>query len=314
MQAIACAVAMGCMGGFAAEYFVLKDGGSDSYDGTKAAHEEGTNHGPKESIQAAVNLADGNGTIITVLPGVYDNGGGEVNNGSWPQENRVYVKANNVTIRSSTGKAEDVHIVGRFSTVEGNDHGIGEGAMRCLALRSDRSNLVVQGVTFREGATTNTANTMRGGGIASQALGSLTIIDCVVSNCAAERGGGAYYTVAHSTLFTGNYSKGSQGAALCFSRAANCLIVNNAKGSSRSPVSYMYAMANCTVANNGDSKTYMFNSVSGSPAVYNILSFGHGGNGCSDSSKDLTAYNSVFEGTPRFTNMVDTVTGADAGE
>ena len=36
MQAIACAVAMGCMGGFAAEYFVLKDGGIFK-QGTRAA-------------------------------------------------------------------------------------------------------------------------------------------------------------------------------------------------------------------------------------------------------------------------------------
>ena len=46
MQAIACAVAMGCMGGFAAEYFVLKDGGSDGYDGKAAANVRVTGFGP----------------------------------------------------------------------------------------------------------------------------------------------------------------------------------------------------------------------------------------------------------------------------
>ena len=308
MAVVAAATGTTCL---AAEYFVDRQNGSDSYDGTASEWEGGESTvGPKQSIQAAVDLADGNGTIITVLPGVYDNEGGESNDGNYPQANRVYVKKSNVTIRSSTGKAADVHIVGQLSTADGNDHGIGEGAMRCLALKKNMANLVVNGVTFRNGATINTSN--RGGGIISQSTGSLVIIDCVVSNCAAERGGGAYFTVAHSTLFTGNYASGVNGSAMCFCNAANCLIAFNS-GDARSPTSYMGQMVNCTVANNGNGNAYMFHSVSGTPKIYNILAFGHDkGNGASAANLDLTLYNSVIAKNGNFTNTVDSILGVDA--
>ena len=268
---IACAVAMGCMGGFAAEYFVSKDGGSDGYDGTKAAHEEGTDHGPKESIQAAVNLADGNGTVVTILPGYYDNGGGENNNGSYIQPNRVYVKKSKVTIRSSTGKAEDVLIAGQLSTAAGNNNGIGDGAMRCIANKSDATSIVVHGVTLLNGATTNIS--YRGGGVYSSSAGRITLIDCVVSNCASARGGGGYQVYAHSSLFTDNFSKDSYGSALCFSKAANCLVIGNSRGADVSPLGYMYCVVNCTVANNNKS---LSNGMSGTSSFYNVLSFGNG--------------------------------------
>ncbi len=115
------------LAGFAVEYFVDAVNGSDSYDGTAAKWAGGESTvGPKKTVQAAVDLADGNGTIVTLLPGVYDEGGA-INAGSYSQSNRVVITKANVTLRSSTGKAKDVHIVGRKSTIEGNDHGIGEG-------------------------------------------------------------------------------------------------------------------------------------------------------------------------------------------
>ena len=75
----------------AAEYFVDAANGSDAYDGTAAKWAGGESTvGPKKTVQAAVNLADGNGTIITLLPGVYDEGGAE-NTSNYPQSNRVVV-------------------------------------------------------------------------------------------------------------------------------------------------------------------------------------------------------------------------------
>ena len=243
MAVVAAATGTTCL---AAEYFVDRQNGSDSYDGTASVWAGGESTvGPKQSIQAAVDLADGSDTIITVLPGVYDNGGGESNDGSYIQANRMLVKKSNVTIRSSTGKPEDVHIVGQLSTEAGNNHGIGEGAMRCIANLSTASKIVVHGVTLRNGASIT--DSTRGGGVYASASGRITIIDCVVSNCAAARGGGAYQAIAHSSLFSENYAKTSYGAAICFGHAANCLLINNYGGH---VLAYMYAVANCTAANN----------------------------------------------------------------
>ena len=278
MAVVAAAAGTTCL---AAEYFVDRQNGSDSYDGTASEWEGGESTvGPKQSIQAAVDRADGNGTIVTVLPGVYDNGGGESNNGSHIQANRVLVKKSNVTIRSSTGKPEDVHIVGQLSTAEGNNHGIGEGAMRCIANQSAATNIVVQGVTLRNGASIT--DSIRGGGVYSSSSGRITIIDCVVSNCAAERGGGAYQAIAHSSLFTENYAKTSYGAAICFGYAANCLLINNYGGH---VLAYMYAVANCTAANNeGSLLCYGFSG--GTRYICNTLSFGQANNGTGGSKDD----------------------------
>ena len=277
MAVVAAATGTTCL---AAEYFVDRQNGSDSYDGTASEWEGGESTvGPKQSIQAAVDLADGNGTIVTVLPGVYDNGGGESNDGSYIQANRVLVKKSNVTIRSSTGKPEDVHIVGQLSTEAGNNHGIGEGAMRCIANLSTASKIVVHGVTLRNGASIT--DSTRGGGVYASASGRITIIDCVVSNCAAARGGGAYQAIAHSSLFSENYAKTSYGAAICFGHAANCLLINNYGGA---VLGYMYAVANCTAANNeGGNLSYGFSG--GTRYICNTLSFGQSNNG-TGGSKD----------------------------
>ena len=263
----------------AAEYFVDAAHGSDSYDGTAATWAGGESTvGPKKTIQAVVNLiADGNGTTITLLPGVYDEGGDvntAKNNGTDNvQSNRVVIKKNKVTIRSSTGKAKDVHIVGRKSTAAGNDHGIGAGAMRCLAVNYAVSGAVVVGVTFRDGASESAT---RGGGVFGYSLANLTIIDCVVSNCAGYRGGGAAYITAHSSLFTGNYASSSYGSALGYSKLANCLVVYNSTDASNT-FGYMYTMVNCTVARNGNSGANLVNGAGDSPGIYNTLVFGHRG-------------------------------------
>ena len=309
--AVSMALAAGLpFAGLAVEYFADAVHGSDSYDGTAAKWAGGESTvGPKKTVQAAVDLADGNGTIVTLLPGVYDEGGA-VNAGSYSQSNRVVVTKSNVTLRSSTGKAKDVHIVGRESTVSGNDHGIGEGAMRCLAVNSGVSGVVASGITFRDGC--GASNTHRGGGMISlQGIDSLTIVDCVVSNCASPRGGGCYNTVAHSSLFTGNYSSANYGSVACFCKLANCLVIYNS-ADSKYPFAYMYLVVNCTIAMNGGSSGGVVNGTSGSPAVYNTLVFGQDTNAFGNYS----VFSSVFEGQQATTGSADesTVINAVAAE
>ena len=291
--AVSMALAAGLpLAGFAAEYFVDAVHGSDSYDGTAAKWAGGESTvGPKKTVQAAVNLvANGNGTTITLLPGVYDEGGAE-NSNSYIQSNRVVVTKSNVTLRSSSGKAKDVHIVGRKSTAPGNDHGIGEGAMRCLAVNKNVSGVVAFGITFRDGASITT-DTHRGGGIFS--AGTLTIIDCVVSNCAAYRGGGANSIVAHSSLFTGNYAA-NMGAAINQCSLANCLIIHNGLDSGKSPVSYIDKAVNCTVARNGNiDAVFQGGAANAGDSIYNMLIFGHRNGNSVHPATDV--YSSVIEG------------------
>ena len=279
----------------AAEYFVDRTGGSDSYDGTAAVWEGvGSTVGPKQSIQAAVDLADGNGTIITILPGVYDNGGGDTDTGSYPQQNRVVLKKSNITLRSSTGKASDVHIVGVRSTAEGNVHGMGDGSMRCLASNNNVIKCIAKDITFRDGCDNNSNSKNRGGGIYAHESNGITIIDCVVSNCAAPRGGGAHNIIAHSSVFMGNYASSSYGSALNQSRVANCLLVGN---DGYSVMSYMSQVVNCTVGSNVNGtgrSSYLCYGVSGTTYFYNILSFRNGNNGCAAGTTYV--YKSVIEG------------------
>ena len=318
--AVSMALAAGLpLAGLAVEYFADAVNGSDSYDGTAAKWAGGESTvGPKKTVQAAVNLADGNGTIITLLPGVYDEGGAE-NTGNYPQSNRVVITKSNVTIRSSTGKAKDVHILGRLSTAEGNWYGVGEGAMRCLAINKSRAGAVAVGITFRNGAAITTDNKYRGGGIWGN--NQITIIDCVVSNCVANYGGGANSTTAHSSIFIDNYAR--YGSAMYQSSMANCLIIHNRVGSNKSVVDHVVKAVNCTIARNGnnDSGTICQSTAPGltdgvsSSIFYNTLVFGHRGGNHIAATAD--AYASVFEGNGTITAHYladDVVTDAVAEE
>lgn len=318
--AVSMALATGLpFAGLAVEYFADAVNGSDSYDGTAAKWAGGESTvGPKKTVQAAVNLvANGDGATITLLPGVYDEGGAE-NTGNYPQSNRVVVTKSKVTIRSSTGKAKDVHIVGRKSTAAGNNHGIGEGAMRCLAPNKNVLGVVAVGITFRDGAAITTESNYRGGGIWGN--NQVTIIDCVVSNCAAARGGGANSITAHSSLFTDNYVV-SQGAAMYQSSMANCLIIHNSVGDNRAPLGHVSKAVNCTVARNGGSGAVCQDTApklsddKASSVFYNTLVFGHrGGNGITAAAD---AHACVFEGDGTIVAHVlgdDVVTDAVAAE
>ena len=271
----------------AAEYFVDKTGGSDSYDGTASVWEGvGSTVGPKQSIQAAVDLADGNGTIITILPGEYDNGGGDTDDGSCAQPNRVILKKSNITLRSSTGKANDVHIVGARSAAA---NGIGEGGMRCLAANANVQGCVVSCITFRDGC--GIASSSRGGGIYSEANSGITIIDCVVSNCASGRGGGGNRVIAHSSIFTGNYASSNYGSALNQSSMANCLFLGN---QGYAVVGYVTYAVNCTFAYNIGATCLHF-GISGQARFYNMLAFGTGNNGSGGSNSERGYYSHVYK-------------------
>ena len=264
------------------------------YDGTSPEKAFGT-------IQAVMDYSGlVAGDTVILLPGTYDKGSGTITGGQGMAA-RVVVKKANVTIRSSTGKAADVHIVGNMDTSAENDHGMGPSSMRCIA-DTGVTGIVVQGVTIRNGSTVLTIlkdgnPDGRGGGVYSSAHGRITIIDCVVSNCVAKRSGGAHQVVAHSSLFTGNYAGSvTMGSGIGYSSAANCLIVHNSTDS-QYPLAYMYNVVNCTIARNlaaNASKGGLNNGSTSSQRLCNVLAFDNRQNGASDAD----AYSCVFSGTP----------------
>ena len=228
------------------EYFVSDSAGNDAWDGTAAEWAGGESTvGPKKTIQAAVDLADGNGTIITVAPGVYDEGGKDPG-GTYPCSNRVYIAKGNVFLRSSGGK-EVTHIVGARDTSPDNWNGLGPKAVRCVA-GSGYNTVTVKGFTLRDGAAGYDSvgkkdNSTRGGGAKG-----VTVVDCVISNCTAHRGAAGHGCRFVRCVITGNANAsgayGDAGDASCY---LNCLITRNP---GTGLVAYPTMMVNCTVAAN----------------------------------------------------------------
>lgn len=251
---VAAAAALGLMSGAdaATEYFVSKDGGSDGYDGL-AASWDGT-HGPKQTIQAAVDKAAADDTV-TVLPGVYDQGA-TYNSTAGATSNRVAItKA--ITLRSRDG-AETTVIRGAPDFAGEPNHGLGPAAVRCVYIANVAA--VVRGFTLNGGyvnqGTGEDGNGVRAGGVLC-AGHSPIIVDCVISDNVATRGGGAFEGQYVRTVFTGNrvYStaanKTTNGTVCRTCSLFGCLIVGNgASDCTGTLCAWLKEAVNCTFANN----------------------------------------------------------------
>ena len=191
----------------AAEFFVDAARPDDSGDGRSVA-------AAKRTLQAAVDAAAA-GDTVTVLPGVYDAGGGAFAGTSGAS--RVVIDKP-LALRSRDGQAV-THIVGRHAA--GGCEGLGEGAVRCLYVPRAVKGVTVTGFTLRDGATRFDANGAelpqnKGGGVCYggelRPGADLTVTDCVISNCVATRGGGMFGGSAVRTTFRGNTATANGGA------------------------------------------------------------------------------------------------------
>ena len=190
----------------------------------KATGANGTGRGKSEStafltIQAAVNAA-ATGDEIRVKPGIYDEGGGYYNN--W--NNRVLIQSKVLKIVSTGGK-DVTHIVGGAN-------------VRCVCMVG-ASGSVVEGFTIRDGdATYVNGSTDAVNGSGAGVLGITTdgkysvsngcVVDCVISNCLAIRGGGMRGVTAVRCWITENDASNS-GPAGRKCDFVNCLITRNYK-------------------------------------------------------------------------------------
>jgi len=221
----------------------------------KATGTDGDGRGKSDStafltIQAAVNAAQ-SGDEIRVKPGVYDEGGGYYNN--W--NNRVLIQSKVLKIVSTGGK-DVTHIVGGKN-------------IRCVCMANAKGS-VVEGFTIRDGEATYSqsgTDTVNGSGAGvlgisaskTYATANGCIVDCVVSNCVAVRGGGMRGLTAVRCWITENDASNS-GPAGRKCDFVNCLITRNYT----TQCIYDGCKAvNCTIVDNmkGAQSCTLFNSV-----------------------------------------------------
>ncbi len=280
----------------AATYHVDKNRPDNTGDGLSWA-------AAKRTIQAAVDAA-GTGDTILVRPGVYDEGT-RISPDSYLY-NRL-VCTNNVTITSTDGAAATVILGARDPAPhEPSYQGLGSNAVRCVYMTVG----TLRGFTLTGGASgPETADVVhcRGGGLYSPNAGSPTLYDCIVSNNAARRGGGAYGGTFHRSLISGNYAS-QNGAGARYSRLCDSLIVMNFG----SAVAYSYSsndVVNCTIArntgrgldNSGAANSIIVENAAGNQGTYHIV------NSVVDFAPQANFFTNCIQTTA--TNFVDSARG-----
>ena len=177
------------------ELFVDRVNGSDSNCGlyTNLAF---------QSLAKAASIAKANWAIL-VQPGVYDN---EVSN---PEARDTATPLNRVTLPDDVtlkalGSAAETIVMGAKSDApNATANGCGTNAVRCIKLGA---RCKVIGLTVSGGRTlaVDSEATGHGGGIHGTSSGNSVVIDCVVTNCCAYRGGGTKNMTAYRCLYINN--------------------------------------------------------------------------------------------------------------
>lgn len=195
----------------------------------------------KRTIQAAIN-ASTTGDTIKVGPGVYDEGTTVTPSGTL--HNRI-VCTKNITIESTEGAGATI-IKGEFDTTgSGDAYGRGPNAVRCVYMTLG----TLKGFTLTGGATAGenleNANNL-GGGLYSSNVATPVLNDCIVSNNASHRGGGAYSGTFQRSLITANYASNNGGGVRRSRLFDSVITFNNGQGA----VAYCSSndVVNCTIA------------------------------------------------------------------
>lgn len=181
----------------------------------------------KEALESP-NLSDAMQNIVHVAAGVYDSG----EMGDSQNLSRAAVPAN-VWLVSDEG-AERTFIVGAPSTESHPDDwlGCGAGAVRCVSLAGGAR---IQGFTLTGGRTyaadkTSFADGRTGGGVYCANKTGI-VVDCVISNNAAVRGGGGNGCSYVRTRIVGNKATSGFGSGLYRGCDMYSCVFNNNTGS-----------------------------------------------------------------------------------
>ena len=165
---------------------------SDDYDGTRKVMEPGTNHGPKRTLKGAMEIAGLKaGDIVHAARGVYSEGVMDPINGE-TASNRVSVVAGVGIVADEGNLVTFIEGYVPPTTPESISTNGSSASVRCVAFRKNDKTGYLKGFTLRNGSTPikpgaeSKIKAYYGGGVSGG-----TVIDCVICNCYAVRGGGA---------------------------------------------------------------------------------------------------------------------------
>ena len=220
------------------------------YVDCKRTGEPGDGKSPETAFQtlaeASTNAALAAYDTIFVAPGIYSNGVVEVVQNNITTFNRVMVPVNVRLV--ATGSKEETIILGADSpNPVANCHGDGPNAVRCVWLGAYAT---LSGFTVTGGRVHCTASNVPdnapalGGGIFSDSE-SAKIIDCVISNNVAVRGGGAQKGSFFRCSFLGNRATQISASAYDKCYLYNC-VLSGGLGSYEWYSSGVGAAVNCT--------------------------------------------------------------------
>ena len=220
-----------------------------------------------KTIQEGIDAAVAGGTVL-VAPGDYNQGGKVDSITGGGLSNRVLIVNKAITLKSAGGAAV-TRILGSCNQDTLNDAthpGLGSKAVRCICVvaDSDANTPVIDGFTIADGATdaandaSDSTRNIGGGVLVRTATGtrlsSTFVVDCVITNCIATRGGGGDGGIYVRCRVEDCDATKANSAAIRWASLYNCLIVRNGRRCPTAPaVAYVFsggAVVNCTFAGN----------------------------------------------------------------
>ena len=252
----------------------------------------------KKTLKGIMDLGNNiyGGDTIHVAEGVYNEGVMTYESGTIGT--RVVIP-NGVTLLAD-GTRENTIIEGAVATGGGDELGNGPGAVRCVAFANNSTvQGVIKGFTLRNGHTlsgVSTAADYVGGGVYTAKTGAGNcpcVMDCVITNCYANRGGAGYNRIDYVNCFVVGNRAASAVSAIANGAAYGCVFARN---TGNICVYTPYDIVNCTLFDNydGASVTYDIANPQTGAAVYNTVAKGKV---TGNSSYYLYASNCVFNAT-----------------
>ena len=277
-------------------YYVDAKNGNDEWDGTAETNVVNTTTGPRKTLAAIVAVAKNDGDVIVAAPGTYGSG---TCNSDAVVKSRVEIPAG-VTLKSKSGATRTFIVGAAADKDDRNGKGCGLHATRCVKFASSSGQ--VEGFTLCGGrtahnTTSGASNQDQCGGAAGGSYGK--IVDCIVSNNAAYRGGAVYGSKCYRCRF---YDNKADIAAVGYGAVEyyNCFVRN------------VYGTY-CNYLNSNSNKSYAYNtffycSENGTgprdmTAAYNCVFVGNLEGGIVG-TRSTSFYNCWFTAAPKAANAV----------
>ena len=199
---------------YGTNWFVSAVGGSDSNWGSYPDC-------PRQTLEGVLTNAV-SGDAVHAAAGCYEVGKMQAGDGAFSRA----VVPSGVTLVGEAG-AGATFICGAPATgPDADEYGCGEGAVRCVVLRGGAT---IRGFTLTGGRTKDDASdsdAARGGGVYAGGDSS-RVLDCIITNCVAARGGAGFFGTYVNVKIVDNRAL-RNGAAVRNGSIYNCQVAGNA--------------------------------------------------------------------------------------